>query len=335
MRTAAATAEKTEVKNDDLKAEKKDSGIEVVIEGEEEAKKEPAVAKKEEEKDDNADLLKRLKELERSEALAREENNRLKSERDEAVRGGARSAAEAMYANMDAIKNALGAAEAELSAAERDLSEAIRLGDVEKQVSAQKRIARADGNILRLEDGKLELEMEIERSKEEPRRQQNSAGRQEQQTVEDPIEAMPVPAHAKEWLREHEDFVSDHRKNLKLQAAHFDALDEGHKAFSTDYFISLEQHLGLRKAEKAAKVEKDDDEEDDNVSDKRATIVSAPVNRESSSVGKPEGGGRRRVTLTREQADHARISGVSEEVYAENLVRLGDLKKNGHYNERG
>ena len=61
----------------------------------------------------------------------------------------------------------------------------------------------------------------------------------------------------------------------------------------------------------------------------RTNIVSAPVSREV-----PSGGGTRqngKITLTKEQQEAARISGVTETEYARNLVKMNEAKANGQY----
>ena len=308
--------------------------IDVSVEGD------PVVeAKKTSEKKDDEPtvegLQKQLEELKNAEKVNKETNARLAREREEAIAQQRRFEAEAMrhqsdtaQAQLDAIDAALGSAKAEAESAERDLEMAIAQGDVKAQADAARRISRSESNIGRLEDGKGDLEYRVKSAMANAERARNAP--QVQRT--DAVDALNVPERAKDWLREHRDFVDDARKNLKLQSAHFDALDEGHKEFSTDYFISLEKLLGLRKADKVEKITEDNDDE---IEDNRGAIVSAPVNRESSGGGNADGGGSRRsVRLTKDQQEAARISGVTDKVYAENLLRLDAEKKNGNYGER-
>jgi len=313
------------------KIDAKEPDIDVAIEGDTVVDDKKPVEKKADEPT-VADLQKQLEELKRAEKISKETNERLAREREEAIARQRQFEAETVQhradtaqAQLDAIDAAIGSAKAEAEAAERDLEAAIAQGDVKAQADASRRIARSEGNIGRLEDGKIDLEHRIKTVQEDAKR--TDTGRREQKT--DPVEALNVPERAKDWLREHRDFVENPRKNLKLQSAHFDALDEGHKEFSTDYFIAIEKLLGLREADKV------ENKDDDDVEDNRGSIVSAPVNRESGGGGGgSDGGSRRKVTLTRDQQEAARISGVSDKVYAENLLRLENEKKNGNYGER-
>ena len=332
MRKAAAQLEGQgdlleKEKNDEQALVSKEPDIDVSVEGET-----PVVDKaKEPQVDDVADLKKQLEALKKSEQVNLETQERLKREAAEAIAQRQKIETEVVeqrsntaQAQLDAIEAAIASTKAEATAAERDLESAIQMADSKAQADAYRRLSRSESNLGRLEDGKIELEQGIAAAKEaakvEPKTQKN-----EQQ---DAVEAMNVPERAKEWLRDHREFVDNPRKNLKLQSAHFDALDEGHKEFSTDYFLAVEKLLGLRKAEKEEKDDVDDKSDDD-----RAAIGSAPINRDSGGSGNGDGNTRTRVRLTKDQAEAARISGVSEKVNAENLLKLNEAKKNGLYQE--
>ena len=128
----------------------------------------------------------------------------------------------------------------------------------------------------------------------------------------------------KTWLKEHPDALTDQRKNTRLAAAHFEAEDQGLQPGTTSYFQFLDERLGYKKA---PTMKTDDDEGED----QRSPIVSAPVSREtvSATTGRPSNS---RITLTPEQREAARMSGIDEITYAQNLVRFNKLKTEGHYN---
>jgi hypothetical protein len=65
----------------------------------------------------------------------------------------------------------------------------------------------------------------------------------------------------------------------------------------------------------------------------RTRNVSAPVSRETMANGGYDRYGDRpgRVTLSVAQKEHARIAGISEREYAEQLIRLREEQKNGNY----
>jgi len=65
----------------------------------------------------------------------------------------------------------------------------------------------------------------------------------------------------------------------------------------------------------------------------RASMVSAPVSRDTVATGSYNSYGDRlgRVTLSVAQKEAARISGISDREYAEQLLRLREEKANGNY----
>ena len=63
----------------------------------------------------------------------------------------------------------------------------------------------------------------------------------------------------------------------------------------------------------------------------RGPIVSAPVSRDHTSYG---GNSQRRITLSAQQAEMAKLAGISEIEYAKQLLRLEEMKRNGDYAER-
>jgi hypothetical protein len=285
-----------------------------------EAKKEPE-PRKEPEADDESDALKkRIEELTKAEKLAKDAVAEAQRRADEATRQHRESQTEVSryreevgQAQYDTILNALAAAQSDSEVAKRDLRTAGEIQDWDKLADAQDRLARAASRIERLEEGKIALEGQREQAKREPPKKD---------TVTDPVEGAiaNLPDAAKNWLRSHREYITDSRKNAKIQALHWDVIDEGHQSFSEGYFESLETHLGMR--EKPKKKDEEDQEE--------RPIVSAPVSREtpSMSTGKPTS---TRVTLTPAQRAAARDAGISEIEYAKGVIELENRKKSGYY----
>lgn len=227
-----------------------------------------------------------------------------------------RSKTRAQDAEYDAILNAIGAAESEAEAAQRDIAIASENADHKAIAEANRRLARAESRMAQLEDGKAALEhqkaREAQRAKEPPRQEA-----QQQQTPEQYIDQMPnlLPSQ-RDWLKQHTELVTNTNKNLRLQGAHAEAIDLGLSPGSQKYFDHIELRLGYKKAEA------EQEEEDD------MPPVSAPPSRQATSpeTGKPTTA---RVTLTPEQREMAKLSGISEIEYARGMQRLADLKANG------
>lgn len=290
-------------------------------------KKEPT-KRKVEEPDDVADLKKQLADLKLAEEASRAQLQRdldeaRKQARELEARGAAQAATE-LELQLDAVENAIAAAESEAASAQQMFAQAAADGEYQKQADAQLKLSRAAARLESLESGKQALEGRIEQAKKAPVRTESST---------DPFEAniANLPDAAKTWLRGHRDYMTDARKNAKIQAAHWDTLDAGHQAYSPAYFEALEINLGLK--------QKPDPDVDDDPPEPRSRTVSAPVHRDppSPTTGRPVSN---RITLTAEQREIARASmphlqpGEAEKIYAQNLIKLNGLKQAGHYSER-
>lgn len=279
--------------------------------------------------DDNSEELKRqLETLRRSESAARQQAQQAAAERDQAIRYAqernvalSRSQKDAVDSRLDSIKNGLAAAEAEIEEAKNAFRMASIEQDIDAQVAAQERLAEAKANKVNLTNGKAALERAMEQEQE---RIKNQPPPQPQQQG-DGLDRTNLPQTAKNWLRAHPEYLSDPRKNSKIQSLHWDVLDEGHEPFSQAYYESLEVHLGLR-SKPRQEVAEDDEEV---VQPVRRSVVSAPVSREA-----PSSGGERSnspVRLTAAQREAAKASGITETEYAKQLVVLRQAKANGSY----
>jgi hypothetical protein len=279
-------------------------------------------------------LKKQIEDLRRSEQLAREDAQRANQEREDALRRASERERESFEfrkeivgSRMDAIKAGIAAAQAEAESAQRDLENAVAIGDSKAQAESYRKLARAEANLSKMEDGKAALEEELQRQSIE-----------KAPTAVDPNDIRAIlansnlPELAKSWLEAHPDYLKVPRKNAKIQALHWDLVDEGHAPFSREYFESMEVHLGLRKAEK---VEDDDDDdggaESRSQDQKRGTVVSAPVSREAPAGSRPTRPSQ--IRLTKAQVEAARMAGVTEAEYAKQLIKLGEFKADGHYGE--
>jgi len=284
--------------------------------------------------DDNAeDLRRQLEALRRSEDAARQRAIQAEQQRDQAMRyaqerhtAASNSQRDAVTSRMDSINSGLAAAEAEIEEAKNAFRMAAVEQDIDAQVAAQMRLTEANTNKVNLTNGKAALERAIQTEKErlETQQRQQAQQPQPQQQQGDGLDNTNLPQTAKNWLRAHPEYMSDPRKNAKIQSLHWDVVDEGHQPFSDDYYASLEQHLGLR-----SKPRQDDaDDEQEEVQPTRRSVVSAPVSREApSSTGRPAG----QVRLTALQREAAKMAGITETEYAKQLTELNRAKANGSY----
>lgn len=245
-------------------------------------------------KADNERERKRAEAAERREAQARADATQARQQATVAHS----SAVESQY---DTVASGLEATKAEVDAAKRDYAAAFEKGDAAAMAEANYKIANAAARSARLDEAKAELEFQRKQPQRQQQRPERAEARQEASDG-DPVEAYINAGNrgepTKKWLRAHPEFITDHRKNLKLNAAHNDALAEGFDANSKEYFDHIENYIGLRKQNGSA------NGHDNSPPPKRKSSVppSAPVHQ---SGGGMNGGNGREVRLTKGEAERA------------------------------
>src|SRR6266576_1122832 len=235
-----------------------------------------------------------------------------------------RSQIRAEDAEYDAILNAIGAAESEAEAAQRDISFATEASDSKAVGEASRRLARAEGRLAQLEDGKLAIERAKTTQAARAKEHQEQPAQQQRPTVDQYIDQLPnlLPSQ-RDWLKEHPETLTDTRKNMRLQSAHVEAEDAGLRPGTKKYFAFIEQRLGYAEPE-----EEDDDVNDD---DRPTTTVSAPPSRSATNPGTGRSS-TTRITLTPEEREVARLSGIDELTYAREKQKMMDQKAKGLIN---
>lgn len=304
---------------EDLVGDKSNSIKLVDQEGDQHPELEKPEVKIEPEQDDvSLALQKQIEALRKSEQTQKERNEQLTREREEAIKRANERELEihklkntTIESRLGEVSSALSAATAEAESAQHDLEKAIEIGDLKGQAEAYRKMARAENRISTLEDGKVELEAEVKAALEAPKPQVSN----------DPLENSSLPPIAKDYLRLHPELLTNKRKNARIQDLHYVITeDEGIPEYSRDYFKSMDVHMGY--ADPPEKNEQEDEPR------KSASNFSAPVSREA-----PTGSTERndRVTLSVAQKEAAKIAGITEKEYAENVLRLRKEKSNGHY----
>jgi len=212
VETATATETKT---NDTVKVEAKDPALQ--------------------------DLMAQYKELETKSA------ERIRAAEEEAERNrteAARHREEAETARksqtssqLDTIRTAISASEQDVEGAKAAIRAAKASGDVEAEIEAQDRLAKARATLLRLDEAQQDIEA---RQKAPPKRE----------VPTDPVEAFcqgrTAPTAA--WVRQHPEYVRSERGLKKLTAADAVAQAEDLIPDTPEYFARVEEYLGLKKA---------------------------------------------------------------------------------------
>jgi hypothetical protein len=132
-----------------------------------------------------------------------------------------------------------------------------------------------------------------------------------------------------------------------LGRIHYDALNSGLVDTSPEYFSYLEQRLAeLQQPTTAAthlaqemqmRAAQDRAAPPPPAEPKRSPVYSAPVSRDVPSIGSGRRQSNSRITLTPQEVEMARISGVSLDTYAREKLRLAQMRADGTYadQERG
>jgi hypothetical protein len=111
--------------------------------------------------------------------------------------------------------------------AQSEYRSAVEVGDPDAQTRAQARMAEVEARRVRL----LEHEQVLRNTP----------------VPADPVEAAcaGLSERSAQWLRKHPEYVVDPRKNAKIRAAHFDAVAEGLREDTPEYFAHVERKIGL------------------------------------------------------------------------------------------
>lgn len=172
---------------------------------------------------------------------ARAEAVRLAAEATQAKDALAKVHTDLAESNVSAVESAIAAAKAEADGYQRDQQAAFENGDYAKAADFGRKMAKAEAKIVRLEEGKDDLETLRAQPKKPEATPQPAA-------QADPFERVVASASpkAQTWLRAHPEFVKDEGKARKAQIAHLSAIDNGLTVDSDAYFDFCEQQLGLK-----------------------------------------------------------------------------------------
>jgi hypothetical protein len=172
---------------------------------------------------------------------------------------------------LDTVVSGIAAATAEAEAAQKDFEAAAEAGDFKKQGDAQRRIARAEAKLGRLDEAKADIEVrraDTEKRTGNPNATVETARREA--PVADPIEAVlsQMRPETAAWIRAHPEHgmalardvagrasAEDIRRANKLRAAHSDAIAEGYGQDTPEYFRHVETFVGITSSSTKAQKE--------------------------------------------------------------------------------
>jgi hypothetical protein len=164
----------------------------------------------------------------------------------------------------------------------------------------------------------------------QPEWHEPAAAEPRQPTVEQIISISGLPERAKDWLRQHPDYVTDQAKNIKLQKMHHVAEYHAGSEYTDEYFNKMDELLGFKQPAPQP-TRQQPSQQPAPARQQRAysgAPISAPPSREvpSYSTGRSP---RYRAPLTKDELEIATASGQTPEQYQAQKERMLRMKQAG------
>lgn len=297
-----------EIVLDEPKSEEKPD-IEVRIEDDKPEKKKKEAAEKVVAPEEGISELKRKLEAEKRRA---EDAERRVLQANHQINKAYAETAESKY---DLVVSALETVKTRGEQLKTAYSESMAVGDYNKAAEIQQAMAETTHQLAELRRGEKAMKEQIKAAEAQQVRPVDPPA--------DPVEQMAqsVSPRSASWLRENKDILRNDRAVRKMFRAHEDAVEDGIEPDTDEYFSFIEQRLGVRR-----QVE----DESDPMS---AAAAPAAPRRSVSPPAAPvsRGNGMRPgvVRLTRDEAETAKLLGMTEKEYAKNKLALQEEGKLG------
>lgn len=222
--------------------------------------------------------------------------------------------------NLLAMTNAIDSFTEAKKSVTAKLRAAKESGDYDAEIAATDELQQLNLKIGRVTEGKNELERRIEENKERQERMGTDP-------VEQYIGGAGLNGRAAQWVRNNPDMIAtdgklDTQKLNNLNFAHAKALRDGHVAGTDAYFDAIDEELFGDSAEPAAPPQREARQRPPAAPPSRQT---PPAMNGSTNGSLPNGverlpDGRYRMSADRREA--ARISGLSDKEYLENVLAI-------------
>ena len=211
------------------------------------------------------------------------------------------------------VSNAIDILNRERDNIKHNIKEYLAAGDYDRVVDLQEMLAVNNSKLMELQNGLQDM-------KNQPAPQQPKAPEPDD-IVENLIRQ--VSPRSARWLDRNRDNLNSVKALRIMERAHGDALDNEIEPDSDEYFKFIEKRLGIGKTppKQQVRYEYEDDDEPimsaaSEATSRRSAPPAAPVSR-SQQMGQNS----RTVTLTADQAEAARISGLTNQQYWDLLQR--------------
>lgn len=238
--------------------------------------------------------------------LAAEKSARLAAEgREREAQARANNAGkEVQDTNLALVTNAIAQVNQDSDMLEGNYAQAMTDGDFASAAKIQRQMAANAAKLQQLEAGKIGLEAEAAKPREEPR-------------IADPVEALAsqLSPRSAAWVRSHPEYATDQRLYQKMLAAHNLAVADGLRTDSDDYFGSIEDTLKIRAREPEIETALSSAAE----GTRRQSPAAAPVSRGGGMDGARKPG---TVRLSAAEVEMAGQMGMTVSEYAQSKQDL-------------
>jgi hypothetical protein len=246
-------------------------------------------------------------------------------------------------AEFDNISTAINDRQTQKEMFKQQRREARARGDFDAEDAADEEIDCLNREIYDLEKGIQSFGEEQGPIEQPPQQQyypqQQSQQPQRQWTANDIINAMPnlMPGE-RGWLEkaaaQKPELLTTQQGQRRLEVAYYDATEAGLQRDTPEYFQFFDERFGFSNGNLEQTTERPVQQQQPVRQRQPSRQAAAPVSRGSHNVstGRHRESGSR-VQLTPQQRDAARFSGVDEVTYAKNLLKLQELKRQGHYQD--
>lgn len=183
-------------------------------------------------------------------------------------------------------------------------------GDHDKMADIQDQMTEASTKLLALENGKLNLE---------------TAPAPRPQPTGDPVEDMArsLTPESGAWVRAHPEYARDPKKTVAMIAAHNLATTvHDLKPDTPEYFAMVERTLGIGHSDGGAPARTPSAPQPvaRTTTTEPLSAAAKPATQPSPAAPSRSGAGAQRMKLTPQQVEAAKISGITPQEYAKNLL---------------
>ena len=251
--------------------------------------------------------------------LEREKQARLEAEQraQQAYKNAQKAKVEKTDSDYQLVVNAIETVKGRNEQLKSAYAEAMNLQDFVRAAEIQSAMNQNAQQLSDLKRGKKAMKDQLKEAKKE-----SKAPLPPQGDIVDQLAATVSPRSAS-WLRESRDHLKTERDVRKMFRAHEDAVDDGIKPDSDEYFEFIEQRLGIRKNLDESEARTSAESPISAASTRRSVQPSpAPVSRGSTRPNV--------MRLSSSEAETAKALGYTPEEYAKNKALLIKEGRYGH-----